>query len=444
MKEWLFLVRRRFRSWATSLLTWLHGAYVAFSQWVRLVRPRLISFLFDWIAWVYLLYAGFSVHHIRTSPTLIWRPEEKFVLPELSPTGWIVVLLVTIELALFVRSFGVSLGQRAFGVSLAPAGGSGTRVAFPRRVLHFLASHLALASLGLPVLVNPERPWHERVAGVVLVPRARGASRYRPWWTSAYALTAAVLIGVTVALGWAVTDIQLGALVRDVGKPARLWRGLSRPDLSYFFTPHPMETDSIFGALVKSLFMALLATVLGAAIAFPLSFLGARNITATGPVGRLVYALTRGFFNVFRSIESIFWASIFAIWVGFGAFAGTIALFLHTIAALGKLYSEQVEHIDPGPVEAATAAGGNRLQVIKQAVIPQVLPPFLAFTLYRWDINLRMATVVGFVGGGGIGLLLKNFKDGGEWTQVGAVIVTFAVTVWLLDFVSGWVRERIV
>lgn len=412
---------------------------------LQLVRRRLLSFLVDWLGWVYLLYGGFSVHHIRTSPTLIWRPEEKFVLPELGLTGWILVLLVTVELALLVRSFGVSLGQRAFGVVLAPAGGSGgARVPVLQRIVHFLASQLVVATLGLPVLVRPDRPWHERAAGVALVPRPRGAPRARPWWTSAYALTGAALAGVTVVLGWAVTDIQIGALIRDVDKPARLWRGLSSPDLSYFFVPHPLEVDSIFGALVKSLFMALLATVAGAAIAFPISFLGARNITATRRLGRVVYALTRGFFNVFRSIESIFWASIFAIWVGFGEFAGTIALFLHTIAALGKLYSEQVEHIDPGPVEAATAAGGNRLQVIKQAVIPQVLPPFLAFTLYRWDINLRMATVVGFVGGGGIGLLLKNFKDGGEWTQVGAVIVTFAVTVWLLDFVSGWVRERIV
>lgn len=407
-----------------------------------LARRRFLSFFLDWLAWAYLLYAGFSIHHIRTSPTLIWRPEEKFVLPELSVGGWLLALLVTVELALLCRAFGVSLGQRAYGFVLASADGS-PRVRVPQRVAYFLASHVAVATLGLPVWWAPNRPWQERLAGVALVPRARGAPRRRPWWLSTYALMALALIGVTVTLGWFVTDIQIRTFVQDVGKPIRLWRGLSRPDLTYFFVPHPLEVDSIFGALVKSLFMALLATVLGAAFAFPLSFLGARNITASGPLGRVVYTATRGFFNVFRSIESIFWASIFAIWVGFGEFAGAIALFLHTIAALGKLYSEQVEHIDPGPVEAATAAGGNRLQVIKQAVIPQVLPPFLAFTLYRWDINLRMATVVGFVGGGGIGLLLKNFKDGGEWTQVGAVIVTFAVTVWLLDFISGWVRERI-
>ncbi len=405
-------------------------------------RRRLLSFFLDWLAWAYLLYAGFSIHYIRTSPTLIWRPEEKFVLPELDPWGWILVAVLTVELALLCRAFGVSLGQRAHGVVLASADGN-PQVGFSQRVLYFFTSHVALATLGLPLWLRPDRPWHERLAGVALVPRARGAPRVRPWWLSTYVLMALALVGVTVALGWLVTDIQIRTLVQDVGKPIRLWRGLSRPDLSYLFVPHPLEVDSIFGALVKSLFMALLATVVGAAVAFPLSFLGARNIMASTQVGRVVYAVTRGLFNVFRSIESIFWASIFAIWVGFGPFAGTIALFLHTIAALGKLYSEQVEHIDPGPVEAATAAGGNGLQVIKQAVVPQILPPFLAFTLYRWDINLRMATVVGFVGGGGIGLLLRNFKEGLEWTQVGAVVVVFALTVWILDFASGWVRERI-
>ncbi len=411
-------------------------------QRLDLARRRFLSFFLDWLAWVYLLYAGFSIHHIRTSPTLIWRPEEKFVLPELTLGGWLLVLLATVELALLCRAFGVSLGQRAYGVVLASADGS-PRVRFGQRVSYFLASHLGLLTLWLPLGSRPEEPSDEQLAGVALVARPRGAPRTRPWWLSTYVLMSFALVGVTVALGWFVTDIQIRKLVEDVGKPIRLWRGLSRPDLSYFFVPHPLEVDSIFGALVKSLFMAFLATVLGSAVAFPISFLGARNITASGTLGRTLYTVTRGFFNIFRSIESIFWASIFAIWVGFGEFAGAIALFLHTIAALGKLYSEQVEHIDPGPVEAATAAGGNRLQVIKQAVIPQVVPPFLAFTLYRWDINLRMSTVVGFVGGGGIGLLLKNFKDGGEWTQVGAVIVTFAVTVWLLDFISGWVRERI-
>lgn len=459
----------------------------------RLARRRTLAFLLDWLSWVYLFYGGFSLHYLYTSPTLIWRPEEKFVLPPLDAMGWVIAVLVTLELAVLCRTWGISIGLRATGLAARgrldaepEAGGrdQGARLGFSQRALWFLAGQLDLVAWGgalglslwagatvgqqvtgvwggvagvaaagglfyLLALVSSGwlsrgRTLPEALSGIALLPKGKEASRRRTWYLSGYGVMGLALLGLSAVLGWQVTDIQLGVLIRDVGKPIRLWRGLANPDFSYLLVTHPLEVESILAALVKSLFMALLATVLGAMVSFPLAFLGARNITAGGRAGRIMYAVTRGFFNVFRSIESIFWASIFAIWVGFGPFAGTIALFLHTIAALGKLYSEQVEHIDPGPVEAAIAAGGNRLQAIRQAVIPQIIPPFLAFTLYRWDINLRMATVVGFVGGGGIGLLLRNFKEGLEWTQVGAVVVCFAVTVWLLDFVSGWVRERIV
>ena len=116
---------------------------------------------------------------------------------------------------------------------------------------------------------------------------------------------------------------------------------------------------------------------------------------------------------------------------------------MHTVAALGKLYSEQIEAIDPGPVEAITACGGGRTQVLRYGVVPQVVPPFLAFTLYRWDINIRMATIIGMVGGGGIGRFFNYFKNELRWHEVGAVIVMIAIVVWVMDYISGRVRERI-
>lgn len=419
---------------------------------LALARRRFFSFFIDWIAWAYLLYGGFSLHYLYTSPTLIWRPEEKFVLPPLDALGWVAAVLVTVELALLCRAFGFSLGLRALGFTLIRDSGPGNldritdrglRITLSRRVLYFLASHLSVLSLGFSVWLSPRRSWHERLSGVRLDNRLPVTGYRRPWYVTNFGVMALLITGLTLALGWQVVGIQLGTFVRDVGKPIRMWRGLTHPDFTYFVQPDPGIDDSLIGALVESLLMALLATMFGALFAFPLSFFGARNIAVKGPVGLVVYGVTRGMFNVFRSVESIFWASIFAIWVGFGPFAGAMALFIHTIAALGKLYSEQVEHIDPGPLEAATAAGGNRLQVIKHAVIPQIVPPFLAFTLYRWDINLRMATVVALVGGGGIGRLFFFYKDDLQWQFVGAVVVCFAITVWILDYVSGWVREKI-
>jgi phosphonate transport system permease protein len=182
---------------------------------------------------------------------------------------------------------------------------------------------------------------------------------------------------------------------------------------------------------------------MGFVIAFPLSFLGARNLMGKGPLGWAIYTLTRAFFNIVRSIEVMIWAIIFAVWVSFGPFAGVIALAIHTIAALGKLYSEQVESIDPGPVEAMTAAGASRWQIIVYGIIPQIIPSFMAFTMYRWDINVRMSTVIGLVGGGGIGRLLFYYKSELEWERVGAVVIIIIAVVWTMDYISGRVRERI-
>jgi phosphonate transport system permease protein len=157
-----------------------------------------------------------------------------------------------------------------------------------------------------------------------------------------------------------------------------------------------------------------------------------------------VYYGVRFVMNVARSIEPIIWAVIAAVWVGLGPFAGVIALTIHTIAALGKLYSEAIESIDPGPIEAVTATGANRLQVIMYAIIPQVIPPFLSFTIYRWDINVRMSTIIGFVGGGGIGQILFQWINQTRWNAAGMAVWLIALTVSVMDYASGELRKRFV
>ena len=147
--------------------------------------------------------------------------------------------------------------------------------------------------------------------------------------------------------------------------------------------------------------------------------------------------------TIFRSIEAIVWAIIFSVWVGIGPFAGMMALMIHSVASLTKLYSEQIENIDPGPVEAIKATGASTLQTWIFAVVPQIISPYLAFTIYRWDINVRMATIVGFVGGGGIGLLLLQQQQLLRWQNVGMIIWLIAIVVWIMDMVSAKVRERL-
>jgi phosphonate transport system permease protein len=135
---------------------------------------------------------------------------------------------------------------------------------------------------------------------------------------------------------------------------------------------------------------------------------------------------------------------VFAVWVGAGPFAGVLALALHTVAALAKLYSEQVESILPGPLEAVMATGANRLQTIVYAVIPQIVPPYISFTMYRWDINVRMSTIIGFAGGGGIGFLLQQNINLLNYRGASAQMLAIAIVVASMDYLSSTLRERVV
>ena len=135
-------------------------------------------------------------------------------------------------------------------------------------------------------------------------------------------------------------------------------------------------------------------------------------------------------------------AVVFALWVGFGAFAGVIALTIITIASLGKLFSEAVESIDPGPLEAISATGANRAQVVLYSVVPQIIPDFISYIIYHWDINVRISTILGFVGGGGIGYYLSQRINVLEYQKAGTAILAIVIVVWAMDFLSAEVRKR--
>ncbi|MBM3469510.1 MAG: phosphonate ABC transporter, permease protein PhnE [Armatimonadetes bacterium] len=196
--------------------------------------------------------------------------------------------------------------------------------------------------------------------------------------------------------------------------------------------------------MVETVFLALMGTTLGVVLAVPLSFLGAKNLMARNPIGTFVYYMIRTVFNIARSIEPLILATVFAVWVGIGPFAGVLALGIHSIASLGKLYSEQIESIDPGPIEAITATGASMLQVVRYAVVPQIVPPFIAFTIYRWDINVRMSTVIGFVGGGGLGFLLMQYINLLQWKQAATAVWAITLVVAAMDYLSAVVREKVV
>ncbi len=162
------------------------------------------------------------------------------------------------------------------------------------------------------------------------------------------------------------------------------------------------------------------------------------------PIGMVIYSVTRTFLNALRSVEALVMAIVFVIAVGIGPFAGVMALGLHTIVSLAKLYSEQVESIMAGPLEAIEATGANRLQTIVYAVIPQIVPPYISYTMYRWDINVRMSTIIGFVGGGGIGFLLQQNINLLNYRAASAQMLAIAVVVASMDYISSVLREKYV
>ncbi len=230
----------------------------------------------------------------------------------------------------------------------------------------------------------------------------------------------------------------LNLMGRNKLLPASRWQvrlGLAEPGTK--------TNQFVAGTLIETIAMGLLATLFSTILAIPVSFLAAHNIMSRLPGGTAIYYVMRGILNAVRAIDTIIWGIIIITWVGLGSFAGVIALTIHSVAALAKLFSEEIEHIDPGPVEAVTATGANLVQTISHAVIPQVVPSFLSYTLLRWDINMRMATVVGFVAGGGIGFMVVETVRMGGYQQYGTILWAVAVVIVIVDYISAKWREAI-
>jgi phosphonate transport system permease protein len=245
------------------------------------------------------------------------------------------------------------------------------------------------------------------------------------------------LFNLTFIAGWIVTKFSIVDIFSSEGIQGaeRIFGALFQPEMGIF-------DDALF-ATIETIYIALLATLISIPPTLLLSFFTARNLMKDNRVSFSVYYVLRILLNFIRSIEPLIWAIIFSVWVGIGPYAGMIALLVHTIASNAKLYSEAIENIEEGPVEAISATGANKIQVVWYAVVPQIVLPFLSFTIYRWDINVRMATIIGLVGGGGIGTMLMQYQGLGRWHEVGLIILMIAFVVWVMDYISAKIREAI-
>lgn len=259
------------------------------------------------------------------------------------------------------------------------------------------------------------------VAAPALCPPSAG------WWPLfGWGLLLALLAG-----SWRGADMRPLDLLRDANNMAQYASG--------FFPPDFREWRHYLQELIVTLQIAVWGTALAIVSSIPLALLAAGNLTPWW-----VHQPIRRFLDGCRAINEMVFALLFVVAVGLGPFAGVLALWVHTTGVLAKLFSEAVEAIDPQPVEGIRATGAHPVAEVLYGVIPQVMPLWASYALYRFESNVRSASVVGMVGAGGIGMVLWDVIRGFQYAQTAAVLLMLVVSVALIDVASAFLRKRLV
>ncbi len=192
--------------------------------------------------------------------------------------------------------------------------------------------------------------------------------------------------------------------------------------------------------LLETIQMAIVSSMLGAIVAFPIALLASSNFTEH----KVINQITRFILNIFRTIPSMVLASLFVAIFGSGNFAGVVALFIFSFGLIAKLLYESIEAIDPGQVEAIVSLGGNKMTILRYGILPQILPQYISYTLYTFEVNVRAAAVLGYVGAGGIGQFYERAYAFRYFDRVGIIVIITFVAVLIIDFVSSRIRKGLV
>lgn len=266
-----------------------------------------------------------------------------------------------------------------------------------------------------------------------------------------YPSLAALLV---VGLCWKHTGMSVSALWEGSGNMVVYLAGNPEIADSGFFPPTTSGRmlARYLWSMLETLEMALLALVISVVVAFPLSFLASRNTLEIIFPGRspflrvlrdFLYTSTRLLANLTRSINEVIWALLFVSAVGLGPMPGILALGIHTAGVLIKLFSEGIESVSVDPIEALSSTGAASPKIIRYAVIPQIAPYLVSMTLYRLESDLRSATILGFTGAGGIGMLLFDKLKSYENRDVTVILILIVATVALVDRASAWIRSKV-
>lgn len=236
---------------------------------------------------------------------------------------------------------------------------------------------------------------------------------------------------------WGLSGLQFkGIMETAVGTLRALGEAFVRPDLDYLVNP---TRDGLPWAILETVAIAVAGTFVSAILSLPVALLASENL-----VGPKVAAWGKTLVTAIRTFPELILALLFIAVVGTGAPAGILALGVHSIGMLGKLFSEAIEAMDMGPKEALESCGGRPIEVLFRAILPQVAPELISYTLYRFEINMRAAATLGMVGAGGIGAPLIFAITGRAWPRAAIIILALVVTVILIDNLSAAVRKRLV
>lgn len=255
-------------------------------------------------------------------------------------------------------------------------------------------------------------------------PRPPLAASLKSWLTLA-------AVAALLTLAFRQTKFNLPALFTGAADFYRFFGRLA---------PDPTALPQIWGPLFQTIQIAYVATVIGCLIAIPLIFLASANTAINMPT----MWVARTLLTVLRSIPDLLWAALFVAVLGLGALPGVVALTFFSIGVLAKLGSETVEAVDPGPLEALRAVGAGRNRMIVFAVIPQIAATMVSYMLYVFEINVRASVVIGFVGAGGIGVLLQTYMGFFDYAGLGTLIIVIFFVVLLIDGFSVWARSRLI
>ena len=233
---------------------------------------------------------------------------------------------------------------------------------------------------------------------------------------------------------WSAWEMRIGLerLTAGVEGAFRLVSGMYPPDVS------PTATERVWGGMIESIAMAIVATLVGVTLSTPVAVMAAENL-----VPRPIYYVGRAIVSVSRGLHELVLGIIAVIAVGFGPLAGVIALVFATPGFFSKLMAEDLEDIDKGQVDAIRATGGSTIQVLLYGVAPQVMPRFIGLAIYRWDINIRAATIIGIVGAGGIGQTLLTSFDNYDYDLSATIILAIIAVVLVGEATSAWWRRRV-